>query len=371
MKFFVSSEAGTTSLLATALARGYDDPRQPQFRKAFCKRVERQSSQVVLSPEAGPSVVLLEYDCMDLLMVWSDWIIIVENKVADKSVDETQLPRYYHYVRKQLGKKKGEFLGTKDQKTYEFSLDRDALRKKAQICVVLLTPADNPGRLQLALDAVELHEKRNDQAIRLSWPCILADLKASFTNPTANDRFGCVIYDGVERTYKVIAEHASKWELDVKRNRTKKFLEEVWTQVATLLKPTVQDKRLLKLGISQSEKCDSFESHFGNNGCLLKLELVASQTDLCDRGKANLKGCLRFTMPPKVIKRRGKDFNAIAWVEKLCVEAGSLKVIAEKCCVNYPIELAERAHDADAIARLFCKFWIAFKPFMLAPSPGK
>ncbi len=231
MKFFVSREEGTTSLLATALDPQLGDERQRVFRKKFCDHL---SPKVILSPDDGPSVVLTEYSSMDLVMVWSEWLIVVENKVTAASVREEQLAGYYRDVLKKLGKKDRKFLGAKDQKRFEFKLDENELRKK-RICIILVTPTRNLGRLGLAFSAVVGKHKRQDEKLPLSWPVILDDLSESFPCKP-NDPFGKVIRDAVERTRRILEDRAEDWDYAEERNATKKFLEDVRTEVRTRLK---------------------------------------------------------------------------------------------------------------------------------------
>jgi hypothetical protein len=355
MKFFISREDGTSSLLATALDPELGDNRQRLFREKFCKYVKSTSSEVDLSPD-GPSVVLTEYRGMDLAMIWGDWILIVENKVA-AAVNEKQLARYYCLVRTELGKKKSTLFG----------LDHQQLAKK-RICVMFVIPTDALGRLELSYNAAELKSNRRDKKLHLSWQSILNDLDHSFPGSKGNDAFGRIIRDAVQRTKTILLENekkSSKTIFTPERNATKKFLEQVCKRV----KGMMSSKAGLKLSISQGQEWDDVDSHFGGKDGLVKLRIRASTTNLLDKNVAILKGWIEFRLSGKAVKKRSQEFNSIPmeiWAERLGVGPDFLTTAKEKCLVSHRERewSGKRVDLVEQSASLLHKFLTEFRDFM-------
>src|SRR5262245_47391914 len=106
MAAFITGEDGTTSLLATLLNLEYGHPTQANFRQRFA--VHLTAAGISLPHDVAPVVIRQQYMNMDLVIVWQDWVIVLENKVQAASITRNQLNRYYRVALKTM--QAGEFL---------------------------------------------------------------------------------------------------------------------------------------------------------------------------------------------------------------------------------------------------------------------
>lgn len=152
MTHLVANEPGVSALLATLLEPNIGHP----LRTAFIARFrDRLAAAGVTLTEMNPSRVLCEQEGLDLLLAWSDWLIVIENKVAAASITRGQLNRYYQRLIRKASKQ--EVLGIPPG--------------KAQIAMVFLTPTPGIGGTEFA--SLELNIDRQDSKLHISWSDLL------------------------------------------------------------------------------------------------------------------------------------------------------------------------------------------------------
>ena len=115
------------------MSRSAYSKRQRCFWERFCKHLK--PAGVELPCDHGPQIVLQEYKNVDLVMVWGEWILLVENKVAAASITRGQLVRYYQDTLAAM--EQGIFLKSED-------MEPEDIRNK-RICIVYLTPTRKMG----------------------------------------------------------------------------------------------------------------------------------------------------------------------------------------------------------------------------------
>jgi hypothetical protein len=300
MKFFVTREGGTSSLLATAFdPQQFKDERQRAFRERFCGRLRKAG--VDLSAADGPSRVEQEYGGMDLVMVWSRWILIIENKVAYASITPNQLQRYYKSVLKQM--KHGTFLK-----------DKDAANKR--ICVVFLTPTANMGLHEFAsLELKDTDGERKDTKVHMSWEAMLDDLRQAFPADSAGDPLGKLIQHGCTLSDSILERNRDKSPKFIEtdeRNATKEFLRDVKTKIKGLM----QFDKIFKLNDWKDPDHDLLYGNIAGDDGNVYFTANAAGTNLLNKEQGILNGSLDFRVAGKAgpvsIFVSGKQSTSVA-----------------------------------------------------------
>jgi hypothetical protein len=353
MKFFVAREGGTTSLLATAFdPQQFKDERQRAFRERFCEHLRKE--HVDLSAADGPSRVEQEYGGMDLVMVWSGWILMIENKVAYASITPNQLNRYYKSTLKQM--KHGTFLK-----------DKDAATKR--ICVVFLTPTANMGIAEFAsLDLKSKDGEREDKKVHLSWEAMLDDLRQAFPTDDANDPLGRLILHGCERADSILEKNRVLVPGTIyteERNATKKFRDAVRSQINDLM----QVERINKLTDYNTPDVDQLYGNIAGDDGNVDFTANAAGTNLLNKDQCILDGRMRFKVAAKAPRSIRDGFRSVPsqhWERLLGLDRGILERDDEKSRVSFE-EVWEGKYDdlVVEIASLFCRFVVVFRPFMV------
>lgn len=184
LNHLIADEVGTSAFLATLLDPLYTDDVFVQARSAIAAALKKRGIDFL---EAAPSMVVKEYFNIDLVVVWSPWVILIENKVASASVTRGQLNDYYRVALQQL--KLNGFLPKASESIFQQS-----------ICFIYLTPTEYTGKVEF--DSLELDSSRHDEKKHVAWNELLEPLKllAGTPNSAASWFFGA----GLDRVNKVL-----------------------------------------------------------------------------------------------------------------------------------------------------------------------
>lgn len=351
MTFFLTDEGGTSSLLATALDPQFEDDRQSHFQQRFCDRL--RSCEVELSPNDRPLKVYREHSDIDLVIVWGNWVLLLENKVADASVTRNQLNKYYRAVLKAM--ERGTFLPMHE------------CAKKC-VCVVYLTPKETSGIAEFT--SLELDSARQDKKVHLPWIAILDDLGQSFVERGTVDLFGTSIRHGCELTKGILTERGKREPKAVQtpeRIAAKEFLKEA-RQVIT---ETMRFDPLNKLTDWNAPNLDeiygNIASDFGND----YLTVFPNNTTLVDRDNARVNGSIAFKIAGKSPKAHQELLHSVApnhWAPVLGIPHDSLRIDEGNSRLVFEHVWQGKYTDVlDQVTSLFCRFLLAFRPFMVAP----
>lgn len=159
LNHLIADEVGTSAFLATVLDPRYtDDEVFVEARGIIAAALKKHGIEFL---EATPKRVKREYLNIDLVVVWSPWTILIENKVAAASVTRGQLNEYYSVALKQMECKESD--------------EDEAVISQQQICFIYLTPAKYTGMIEF--DSLSLDSSRRDRKIHMEWSELLEPLK--------------------------------------------------------------------------------------------------------------------------------------------------------------------------------------------------
>jgi hypothetical protein len=155
LRHLISFEGGAVALLATALDRhdNMESKCQSAFWRGFAEKCNLPLS------DSGPSKVTLEYDGADLIVIWDNWVILIEAKISDKSISRGQLQKYYQKFRPQLG--------------------RNEILQGLSMVVVFLVPSPSLV-VQQEFDGLEVNNIADEKRL-LYWENIVLLFKDSFS----------------------------------------------------------------------------------------------------------------------------------------------------------------------------------------------
>lgn len=347
MKYFISSEGGTSSLLATLFDPKLRQPCQVTFLRAFCKRLKTEG--IPLSVE-GPQVVKQEYMDMDIVMIWENWIVVLENKISAASVTRYQLQKYYNSIISKISK--GAFLRVKQAQS-------------KHICIVYLTPTRGIGLAEF--DSLHLNEEREDKKIHLSWEVLLHDIEVVFRKGPVTDPYVKLVRDGIDLTRQLLkekTERGSKVDETQTRIDMKKFIDEV----EPLIREMMQLEPTLKLNLWRDRDLDELYGNINGTNANVYFDLWEKGTYITEKGTSKL--CARFSgkvanKAPRASKKQFDEFPASHWSLILALGRDTLVVDREKHNAYVEVNWSgQRSQLVQDTAALFCRFLITFRPFM-------
>jgi len=350
VKFFVTDEPGTSSLLATVFDPGFMHEGQGSFRKKFAERLAAQD--VILPVEGKPAVVQPEYLNVDLVLVWGQWILLIENKVSRAAITRRQLARYYKAALKTISR--GVFLNSD---TYR---DHD-------ICVVYVTPTESTGAAEFA--SLQLAEDRKDKKVHLPWTAMLDDLEASFPPHDEDDSYARLIRDGCQLTKEILQKHSAKTiTADTpERIATKAFLDRMQKKVADMMGL----ETALKLMRWKDPRMDELYGQLGGNNANVYLNIFDQGTDLTNQDDAVLSGSVSFQIARKARRKyrdRFASFPHHYWSEMIGLAAESLRINDHEVMVLLENTWSGTCEELEReLAGLFCRFLMVCRPFMVDP----
>jgi hypothetical protein len=195
----ISDELGTSAFLATVLDPANNDAVFVEARAAIAAVLTQHG---VTFSRSAPTLVACEYFCIDIVVVWAPWVILIENKVAAASVSRGQLKEYYSVALTQLERK--GFLPNAGEDVSQHP-----------ICVVYLTPTKHTGGSEF--QSLEFGAGRRDMKVHVAWtellkPLVLLAGKSDCTS-------SWFMETGIARVNKVL-EAAKKGQLPVDEKRT-------------------------------------------------------------------------------------------------------------------------------------------------------
>jgi PD-(D/E)XK nuclease superfamily len=342
MKHFVVDENGTSCLLATILDPCFADPRQAVFRESFRSRLLAVGIDV--STEMGPSTIRPEYLNVDLAMLWGDWIVLLENKVAAASITRNQLAIYYDIALKQM--QSGSFLDV-------------AVPLACRIAVVYLTPVVTVGAIEFA--SLTLRPDRRDAKLHLAWADLIDDAWRAFPG-TSTDSFGKLVVDGVKRTAEILSTRPiPKIAETPARIATISLLRAIRGQVIEMMAHE-SDLRLLEwLGENQG-----IYGNIGGSDANVYLNDVVIGADALDPSKIRLRAVFSFRAAERAPKAKRDLFAAFRtnhWEQALALPAGTLAIDKRGYVIHEVLRDGVFQQIVDDLAALFCRFLSVLRPY--------
>ncbi len=215
LEHLISDEEGTSNWLATLLDPAYDSKAFQQARDLFAGLIG--SSDIALT---STSPTFIERECLDfdLLLVWSDWLILVENKVAAASVTGGQLQRYHDTLAAEVAR--GFALGGMNLAEH-------------RICVVYLTPR---GAGLSEFDSLDFGSRMQDRKVHLAWEDLLNRLGNGCTKETPVGQDQWIVFEGI-RQVQTVLERARTNQLpdEPVRNALRAIIRDIESSLAPAL----------------------------------------------------------------------------------------------------------------------------------------
>lgn len=346
MKYFIREEGGTSSLLATLFDPKLKQPSQSAFKQIFCERL--QSCGITLSID-GPQVVKQEYMDMDIVMIWDDWIVLLENKISAASVTRYQLQKYYNSIVDSISK------GTlPDMKQYQIK----------HVCTVYLTPTKGIGVEEFK--SLQLNEERQDKKIHLSWEVLLHDIEDIFRKEPITDPYVKLVRDGIDLTRQLLK---SKTKPPVPETEIRISMKKFMSEVEEVIRAMMQFEPTLRLHSWRDTKVDELYGNLDGNNANVYFDLWEEGTSIPRKGTLKLRARFMAKVANKAPKAYKKQFNELPfsyWSAVLALGGDTLTIDTQKHNAyvefNWSGDFYKLVQDAAA---LFCRFLTTFRPFMI------
>lgn len=347
LHFLVFMEGGAVAVLATALAKGGDaQPSRAQrdFWKSFAELCDLKLSN------AGPTAVEVEYDGIDLLVVWDDWAILIEAKTSAASVRTGQLQTYYDRFRQRRGQ--GWIVG-----------------HASKMAVVFLTP---PGVGSQEFDSLSIDDPR-DTKRHVDWARVLARMESSFSSlqPDSQDDketfLRSLILQGAHRIRELLANDspgptAVTWTPE--RRRCREFAKQVQNRIIELW----DDRELHFNPIWSDRNGDELYANMGGARTGNVYFFVSSESKIqeTDSEPSTLIGRLYFKLALRASNEHKHRFEQlIRQPLKGLFGAYNANVDRSTATVTSLIESSRpRSELCDEIASLFSLYLIVFRRLM-------
>ena len=347
MKYFIREEGGTSSLLATLFDPQLKQPSKVEFLQTFCERLKSKGVSLSLD---GPQVVKQEYMDIDIVMIWGDWIVVLENKISAASITRHQLQKYYNSITGKISK--GGFLGEKQA-------------QGKHICIIYLTPTQGIGLTEY--ESLKLNEERQDAKIHLSWQVLLHDIEEIFRKEPATDPYVKLVRDGIELTSQLLKEN-TKREPKIKETQKRIRMKSFVLEVEQLIRGIMQPEPTLQLNLWRDKQLDQLYGNLDGKNTNIYFNLWEEGTSIPKKGTLKLQATFSATVAgkaPRSYKVKFDEFAASYWSTMLALGSDAVAVDKQKHTayveVTWSGERSQRVQDAAA---LFCRFLITFRPFM-------
>jgi hypothetical protein len=288
-------------------------------------------------------------------MVWGEWVFLIENKVADASITRNQLNKYYRAILKSMDR--GTFLPMHEC-------------GKKRVCVIYLTPKETSGVTEFA--SLELESARQDKKVHLSWNAILDDLKQSFVERDTTDSFGILIRHASELTQDILTERGKnerKTVLTPERSATRDFLRDARKAIDETMR--FIRSPLYKLTDWNAPNLDEIYGNIASDFGNVYFTVFPNNTTLVDRDDARVNGSIAFKIAGKAPKSRQEMLHSVApnhWAPVLGIPHDSLRIDEGNSRLVFEHVWQGKYIDVlDQVTSLFCRFLLAFRPFMVEP----
>ncbi len=344
----IENEMGTSAFLATLLDPRSEHPLFIEVRAVIASMLNEREPGLQLSSQSPPTHVELEYLNIDLLAVWSGWIILIENKIAAASVTSGQLNNYYSESLLQL--KHNRFL-------------RHATESVAQhpICFLYLTPTKNVGKVEF--DSLKLDHDRSDRKIHISWEELLRRLAPLCGRST--DHASCFFDAGIERIREVLAT-AKETRLPDDDNRYK--IQALMND----MKGRLQNREPFA-DLEFSRWSDQFKEQLFMTGPTRSAYLglyVSCGSVFPSESSISAVGDISFDVASKHRSRLRyvvSDKSLEEWSAMLGVPCEAIRRNVEKGSLSWRFELPEIATDVflHEMAQYLAVFLSVFRPFLV------
>ena len=356
MKYFIREEGGTSSLLATLFDPQLKQPSKVAFLQTFCERLKSKGVSLSLD---GPQVVKQEYMDIDIVMIWDNWIVVLENKISAASITRHQLQKYYNLIIDRVSK--GSLLDKKEI-------------KNKNICIVYLTPTQDIGVAEF--NSLHLNEERQDAKIHLSWQVLLRDIEEIFRKEPATDPYVKLVRDGVDLTRQLLKKNKEREpkvpETEI-RIEMKSFIDKFEQQIRAIMQP----EPTLQLNIWRDVRADQLYGNVAGKNANVYFDLLEEGTSIPKKGTLKLHATFSAKVAgkaPRAYKKQFNEFPDSYWSAMLALRGDALVVDKQKH--NAYVEVTwsgERSQLVQDAAALFCRFLITFRPFMIESktSPAK
>jgi len=339
MKHFIDGEGGASSLLASLFERDF---KNEEFWRIFKKRLHKHG--ISLTDDA-PELVKREYENLDLVVLWSDWLLVWENKVARGSIyKKGQLTEYYDKLIHNM--------------PYTSFLKGKAKGKK--ICIIYITPG-NSGKVEF--ESLKVDDPPNKK-IRLSWSDMIEDIEMAFNCADNCELYNKIVLFGCQRVKEVIKEKNSttpKSTIDEKKHYLKSLLKNIELKIRTMM----ENEPTLKMSPWEDAKLVMFDSHVDGRRETLSLVLNKNTSNTDDKEEPTVACRIQIAVgrAKRVIYRDilGK-FSEQQLSVILGVEAGGIKIDGNSGIVKWEGTIAKQREEiVDALAGLYCRFVYLFR----------
>ncbi len=345
----VTDEAGTTSLLATLLDPIYEHSLHFQLVEHLREMLHGISVDV---PDGPLSRVECEYDGIDLVLAWGNWIVAIENKVAGASITRGQLNRYYKKLIRKNSKQ--DVLGIPTG--------------KAQICIVFLTPTLGVGGTEF--QSLELESDRKDGKLHFSWSELLGWLD-SIGSEQPGDTYAQIIHDGGLRVRAVIENrHKTKTIDDENRRGMKALMSEIKKSIQAFMVPNVS----MKLTDWRDPQCEEvYTGVSGGNGNVY-LRIHTSDSNCEDPDALDVDAAVEFKVAnkaPASLKKWFSELNYRRVAGLLGASENAMSIQNDRWSLVHRSQMqGTQSELADRIASMFVRFACIFEALIKMRESG-
>ena len=274
LRHLVNDELGASSLLATLLDPAFNHPLQLEFLNHMRGLLREVSIDV---PDVSPTKVFCEYRLIDVLVVWGNWILAIENKVAAASISRGQLKRYYHRLVHSISR--DDILGIPDG--------------SAQIGIVFLTPT--PGMGGTEFQSLELDSQRSDGKLHLSWSGLL-DWLDDHRSAGSDDTYRRVIQDGASQVHAILTDRSqTKTVYDENRQGMREFISELKNTIQVTLRPNGS----MKIIDWHDPQLELIYTNVSGGSANVYFKILAKDSDCSDPGELDMNILFEFKVAAK------------------------------------------------------------------------
>ncbi len=340
LRHLVTDEAGATSLLATLLDPVFEHPLRLKF-VAHMRTLLHEAKVDV--PDTSPSHVVCEYEAIDLVLAWGNWIVAIENKIAAASITRGQLNRYYKKLIRNANKR--ETLGIPTG--------------AARICIVFLTPTPGVGGTEF--NALDLDRDRKDGRLHISWSELLEWLD-SHCSQQPDDPYARIVHDGSVRVRAIIDNrYQTKTVDDENRRGMKALMSEVKNSIRTTLAPNTS----MKLTDWRDPRMDELYTGIAGGNANVFFRIYAEDTDCADGSALDVDTVIEFKVAhkaPASLKRWFGELDYPRLSRLIGVAEDTVTFDADRSSFLHRQQLQGARSDlADHIASTFVRFVCMFE----------
>jgi hypothetical protein len=345
MKHFVVSEEGTSSTLATLI-----DPvfaRQSvrdTFVKSLCAKLRSEGVKV---DETGVKDVRCEYDGMDIVALWGNWLLVFENKVSSQSISPGQLSKYYQRLKRFIHEKRKLF------GVHKLSNER--------IAFVFLTPKDFDGMPEF--ESFKVDTARGDRKVHLSWESHILPYLKNGLDTDSDDAFHALIEDCLRRTEQILAERQQRGKVEQTPKRA--IMKQLLNDVQEYATKIIEHENLGKFSYADTTIEQRYGRIGGSNGNVY-VNLHEDNTTVGQEENGIVDFSIQFRVANKApvsAKDRFEHCSKAYWSTVLHLDEDKIELDIFDHSVRYANQLEYSDHLVKNIGSLYVRFLVAAQSF--------